>query len=94
MSQMPKNTDQTPSALRVVGHSVTRVDAHAKDHRRSRIFRATGCLPRICLHGKTLRSPHAHARDRRIDTAKAEALPGVRAVITYRDVPANPVRSR
>ena len=29
------------------------------------------------LHGKVLRSPHAHARIKSIDTSKAEALPGV-----------------
>jgi len=40
------------------------------------------------LHGKVLRSPHAHARIRSISTSKAEALPGVRAVVTGRDFPA------
>ena len=39
------------------------------------------------LHGKILRSPHAHARIKSIDTSKAEALPGVRAVVTERDLP-------
>jgi CO/xanthine dehydrogenase Mo-binding subunit len=39
------------------------------------------------LYGKVLRSPHAHARIKSINTAKAEALPGVRAVITARDIP-------
>ncbi len=34
------------------------------------------------LHGKVLRSPHAHARIVSIDTSRAEALDGVRAVIT------------
>lgn len=34
-------------------------------------------------------SDHAHARILRIDTAPAEAIPGVAAVITYRDVPNN-----
>ncbi len=38
------------------------------------------------LHGKTLRSPHARARIVRIDTSKAEALPGVHAVLTGADV--------
>ena len=40
------------------------------------------------LHGKVLRSPHAHARIRSIDTSKAEALTGVRAVLTAKDFPA------
>ncbi len=39
------------------------------------------------LHGKILRSPHAHARIKSIDTSKAEALPGVKAVMTARDLP-------
>ena len=42
------------------------------------------------LYGKILPSPHAHARIRRIDTAKAKALPGVHAVLTYQDVPRVP----
>ena len=39
------------------------------------------------LRAKVLRSPHAHARIKFIDTSKAEALPGVRAVITAKDLP-------
>jgi CO/xanthine dehydrogenase Mo-binding subunit len=39
------------------------------------------------LVGRILRSPHAHARIRKIDTSKAEKLPGVKAVITAADLP-------
>ena len=39
------------------------------------------------LYGKVIRSPHAHARIRSIDTSKAEALPGVKAVVTAADFP-------
>ena len=39
------------------------------------------------LHGMVLRSPHAHARIVSIDTSKAEALTGVRAVMTGADLP-------
>ena len=39
------------------------------------------------LHGKILRSPHAHARIKSIDTSKAEALPGVLAIVTAKDLP-------
>ncbi|MCP3920829.1 MAG: molybdopterin-dependent oxidoreductase [bacterium] len=39
------------------------------------------------LHAKTLRSPHAHALIRSIDTSQAEALPGVHAAITGKDMP-------
>jgi len=38
------------------------------------------------LHAKILHSPHAHARLRDIDAAAARRLPGVHAVLTYRDV--------
>src|SRR5919206_4698646 len=37
--------------------------------------------------GRILRSPHAHARIRSIDTSKAERLPGVKAVVTAKDLP-------
>ncbi len=39
------------------------------------------------LWAKVLRSPHAHARIRSIDTSKAAALKGVKAVITGHDFP-------
>ncbi|MBI2992828.1 MAG: xanthine dehydrogenase family protein molybdopterin-binding subunit [Gammaproteobacteria bacterium] len=39
------------------------------------------------LHGKVLRSPHAHARIKSIDTRRAAKLPGVRAIITGADFP-------
>ncbi len=38
------------------------------------------------LHGKILRSPHAHARIRSIDISQAEAYPGVMAVVTGADM--------
>jgi CO/xanthine dehydrogenase Mo-binding subunit len=43
------------------------------------------------IWGKILRSPHAHARIRGIDTSKAEALPGVKAVVTAKDIVDFPV---
>jgi CO/xanthine dehydrogenase Mo-binding subunit len=39
------------------------------------------------LWGHTLRSPHAHALVRAIDTSEALAMPGVHAVLTHADVP-------
>ena len=38
------------------------------------------------LYGKVLRSPHAHARIKSIDTSRAAAHPGVRAVVTSADI--------
>ena len=43
--------------------------------------------PKGMLHAKLLRSPHAHARIIKIDTSRAKALPGVRAVVTAADIP-------
>jgi 4-hydroxybenzoyl-CoA reductase alpha subunit len=39
------------------------------------------------LHGKILRSPLPHARIIRIDTSRAEKLPGVKGVVTGKDIP-------
>src|SRR5581483_11476878 len=39
-------------------------------------------------HAAFVRSPHAHARFRRIDASAARALPGVHAVLTADDMPA------
>jgi xanthine dehydrogenase molybdenum-binding subunit len=39
------------------------------------------------LHGKVLRSPHAHAKIKLIKTDKALKLPGVKAVVTSADLP-------
>ncbi|MSO81078.1 MAG: xanthine dehydrogenase family protein molybdopterin-binding subunit [Alphaproteobacteria bacterium] len=48
-------------------------------------FGADTTMPGM-IWGKVLRSPHAHARIRSIDTSKAESLPGVKAVVTARDI--------
>ncbi len=39
------------------------------------------------LHGKILKSPHAHARIKNIDVSKAEELEGVACVLTHKNVP-------
>ena len=43
--------------------------------------------PKDCLTVKVLRSPHAFARIRNIDTAAARKIPGVACVLTHEDVP-------
>ncbi|MEI6290255.1 MAG: molybdopterin cofactor-binding domain-containing protein [Chloroflexota bacterium] len=48
---------------------------------------AADMQPRELLHAKVLRSPHAHARIKNIDTSKAKALEGVAAVLTWQDIP-------
>lgn len=71
-----------------VGHSVARVDGREKVTG-SLVYGSDFTLPGA-LVGKILRSPYAHARIVRIDTSGAEALPGVRAVITAADTPQRP----
>src|SRR2546430_7878532 len=39
------------------------------------------------LHGRVLRSPHAHARIKSIDVRQAAAVPGVEAIVTSADLP-------
>ena len=72
-------------AFKVVGTRPIRHDGLDKVTGRAR-FGADIHLPGM-LYGKILRSPHAHARIRAIDTSKAEALPGVKAVVTAQDLP-------
>ena len=69
----------------VVGTRPARHDGYDKVTGAAR-FGADLNLPGM-LHGKILRSPHAHARILSIDTSKAEALPGVMAVATAQDFP-------
>lgn len=69
----------------VVGKSIKRVDAVAKVTGRAKY--ADDFFERDTLVGKILRSPYAHAVIKNIDVSKAKALPGVEAVLTYKDVP-------
>ena len=48
---------------------------------------ADDLAPENCLIIKILRSSHAHAMIREIDTSKAELVPGVECVLTYKNVP-------
>jgi xanthine dehydrogenase molybdenum-binding subunit len=77
------------TGLQVVGQSVTRVDAREKVTGRAQ-YAADRWVTGEMLHGKTLRSPHPHAEIVHLDPSKAEALAGVRAVVTYCDAPENP----
>ncbi|MEA2612981.1 MAG: aerobic carbon-monoxide dehydrogenase large subunit, partial [Chloroflexota bacterium] len=67
-----------------VGRSMARVDA-AEKLRGEAQFVGDLVVPRM-LHGKVLRSPHAHARIRSIDSTAALAIPGVVAVLTAADL--------
>ena len=69
----------------VVGKGVTRYDGPDKVTGREQ-YTADLKLPDM-VHGKLLGSPIAHGLIKSIDTSAAEALPGVLAVITAKDVP-------
>nr|MCU0255195.1 hypothetical protein [Vicinamibacterales bacterium] len=72
-------------ALGVIGRRQPRLDGFDKVSGRS-VFADDIELPGM-LHGRILRSPHARARIVRLDTTKARALPGVKAVVTNADAP-------
>ncbi|HEY0181547.1 MAG TPA: xanthine dehydrogenase family protein molybdopterin-binding subunit [Rhodopila sp.] len=70
--------DATPNAT-------SRFPASARDRVTGRVRYAFDVELPGMLHGKLLRSPHAHARIRGIQTAAALAIPGVAAVLTGQD---------
>ncbi len=74
-----------PLETSVVNKPEQKVDA-AKLSKGRAVFADDVEMPGM-LHGGLLTSPHAHANITDIDTSKAEALPGVHAVLTYKDVP-------
>jgi xanthine dehydrogenase molybdenum-binding subunit len=69
----------------VIGKNLPRKDAREKVTGEVK-FVADMQLPRM-LHVKFLRSPYAHTKITKIDTRRAEALPGVKCVLTYKNVP-------
>ena len=73
--------------LRVVGRPIARHDARDKVQA-AILYAADWQMPGM-LHGVVLRSIYPSARIRRLDTARAAAIPGVAAVLTARDVPNN-----
>ncbi len=81
MTVDPSRTDD----LAVVGTRRPKIDAMARLTGEAR-YADDLSMPGM-LVGRQLRSIHAHARIRSVDTSRAEALPGVVAVITGRDVP-------
>src|SRR5499426_1649554 len=85
MTTITSRESSSPSPYHVVGTRPIRHDGLDKVTGRAK-FGADINLPGM-LHGKVLRSPHAHARIQAIDTSKAEALPGVHAVCTFKDFP-------
>jgi len=82
MSNDPKYTDQD---FKIIGSRPRRPDGVDKVTGRAR-YGADVFAPGQ-LVGRILRSPHAHAKIRKIDTSRAEKLKGVKAVLTSKDLP-------
>jgi xanthine dehydrogenase molybdenum-binding subunit len=74
-----------PHTYRVIGTRPIRHDGVDKVTGRAK-YGADYAFPRM-IHGKVLRSPHAHARIKSISVDRALSLPGVFAVITGADLP-------
>jgi len=77
--------DGQKTAYTYIGTTPDRPDGLDKVTGRAR-YGADISLPGM-LHGAVVRSPHAHAKILKIDTSKAMALDGVKAVITRADFP-------
>lgn len=71
--------------LKVIGKPVSRIDGYNKVSGKAK-YTFNRVLPDM-LFAKTLRSPIPHARIKSIDYSQAEQLPGVLAVITYKNTP-------
>ncbi len=71
------------SDLKLIGKSLPRKDGPDKTTGKAR-YTADMQLPGMLIGG-ILRSPHSHAKIVNIDTARAEKLPGVKAIITGKD---------
>lgn len=69
-----------PQVFDVVGRRLNRLDGVGKVTGAA-VYASDFALPGM-LHGRVLRSPHAHAKIVRIDTTAARAMLGVRAVVT------------
>jgi 4-hydroxybenzoyl-CoA reductase alpha subunit len=80
-----KSSEANGNELRVIGVPRRRVDARAKVTGQTR-FADDISLPRMA-YCKLLRSPHPHARIKKIDASRALAQPGVYLVLTGKDLP-------
>ena len=79
---------QRDAELRIVGKGEPRIDGPDRVTGRA-IYTYDVQLPGM-LYARVLRSPHPHARIKRIDVSRAAALPGVRVVISHLNAPMIP----
>jgi len=92
VSDARKNDKTFQSGYKVIGKSLARHDAWDKAY--GKVNYADDYFVPGMLYGKVLRSEHAAAKILSIDTSRAEKLPGVRAVMTAKDVPNNETVTR
>src|SRR5438046_9930322 len=78
---MRQQKDTSVAPLKTVGHATPRIDALERVTGKA-IYTNDRQLPGM-LYARVLRSPHPHARIRRIDVSKALALPGVKVILTH-----------
>ncbi len=77
-------TLEQPIESRIIGHSLPRIDAVQKVTGQT-VYGTDLQIPGM-LYGKILRSQVSHARLKNINTSAALALPGVRTILTGRDL--------
>ena len=78
------DADIPPITYNHIGkRGVRRIDGYAKASGKA-VYTRDVQIPGM-LYAKVMRSPYAHARILRMDTTKAAALPGVRAILRYDD---------
>ena len=85
---MTSTADRPTTKYKVIGTSPIRPDGMDKVTGRA-IFGDDIRIPGA-IYGKMLRSPHAHAKIKKIDISAALKVPGVRAIATYQDFPPIP----
>ena len=78
---MRRQTNAPIKPLKTIGHPTPRIDAVARVTGKA-TYSNDVRLPGM-LYARLLRSPHPHARIRRIDLSRAQALPGVKAILTH-----------
>ena len=80
-----KEIRETMRQMRVVNKGIRKVDAKALVTGRAVYTNDIASSDSLIV--KLVRSPHAHALIKEINTTRAEALPGIECVLTYKDCP-------
>jgi CO/xanthine dehydrogenase Mo-binding subunit len=87
MSELPNDARYAKGGYKIVGSSLPYVDAIEKATGQT-IYISDVKLPGM-LYGKALRSPYPHAKIFSIDISEAEKVPGIKCVLTGKNVEQN-----